>query len=183
MMSVVGSASMFRVDPLQKFSFRAEERQKWCEEFRRFGSVSKLTEELGETQRESLLYIMDSESEKIFQNLEFRAVTVGEGDDAREVQEMDTDFDTLIREFDEYFVVKRNIIYKRTKFHERQPKEEEAAEEFYRSLRSLITRCQFRNVEEQVRDRFVAGLRDRKLKERLQLTLILTLTKALDIAR
>ena len=39
-----------------------------------------------------MLYIMGSESEKIFQNL-VKTVIVGEDEDARVVQEMDTDFD------------------------------------------------------------------------------------------
>ena len=72
-------------------------------DFRRFGSAFKLTEKSGETQRDSLLYIMGSESEKIFQNL-VKTVIVGEDEDARVVQEMDTDFDTQILKFDEYWV-------------------------------------------------------------------------------
>ena len=54
---------------------------------------------------------------------------------------------------------------RRIKFHERQQKEGETVEEFGRSLISLITHCQYRDVEEQMRDRFVVGL-----KEKLQLT-------------
>ena len=96
---------------------------------------------------------------------------------------MDTDFDTLIRKFDVYFVEKRDIIHKRTEFHERQQKEGETVEEFYRRLRSLITHCQYRDVEEQVRVGFVVELRHRKLKERLQLTHDLALAKALEVAR
>ena len=95
---------------------------------------------------------------------------MSEGGDVKEVQEMDTNLDALICKFDGYFVVKSNIIH-------------ETAEEFYRSLRLLIIHCQYKDVEEQVRDRFMVGLRDRKLKERLQLTHILTLSKALEIAR
>jgi hypothetical protein len=38
-------------------------------------------------------------------------------------------------------------------------------------------------MEDQVRDRFVVGLRDMKLKEKLQLTPNLTLSRALEIAR
>ena len=62
-------------------------------------------------QRGSLLYIMGLESEKTFWNLDFKTVTGSKGDDAREVQEMDTDLDTLIRTFDECVVVKHNIIH------------------------------------------------------------------------
>ena len=66
------------------------------------------------------------------------------------VHEMDSDFDTLIRKFDEYFLAKRNIIHERTKFHERHQKEGETVERFYRTLRSLINHCQYRGVEEQL---------------------------------
>ena len=44
------------------------------------------------------LYIVGSESEKMwFQYLAFKTLTMGERIDAREVQQMDTDIDTLIR--------------------------------------------------------------------------------------
>ena len=76
-----------------------------------------------------------------------------------------------------------NVIHERTKFHKSQQKESEAVEEFYRSLRSLITHCQYTDAEEQERDRFVVGLRDRKLEERRQLTPDFPLKKALEMAR
>ena len=132
MVSEVGSTTISRLDPPQKVSFRAEEWPEWCQEFRRFRSASKRTEKSSETQRDSSVYIMGFESE-IFRNLESRTVTVGEGDDAGKVQEMDTTFDTLIRKFVKYFVVRRNIFHERTKFHERRQKEGEIVEEFYRS--------------------------------------------------
>ena len=88
-----GSTSVISSRPQQKFFFRSKKWLKWCQEFRRFRSASKLTEVSGETQRDSLLYIMGSESEKIFQNL-VKTVIVGEDEDARVVHEMDTDFDT-----------------------------------------------------------------------------------------
>ena len=56
------------------------------------------------------------ESEKIFRSLTFRIV--GEGADA--VQEVDTDFEILVQKLDEYFVVKRNVIYERSKLQQRR---------------------------------------------------------------
>ena len=70
-------------------------------------TASKLSAESGETQGE--------ESEKIFEILHFGTVMVGEGEQAREVQEKDTDFDTVVNKFNSYFLVKRNI-HERTKF-------------------------------------------------------------------
>ncbi|KAK7115575.1 hypothetical protein V1264_001415 [Littorina saxatilis] len=126
---------------------------------------------------------MGRESEKILSNLEFRVHTVGEGTDAREEQEVDTDFETLISKFDAYFIVKRNIIHERTQFQERKQKETETVEEFYRSLRSLVAHCQYTDIDDQLQDRFVVGLKDVRLKEKLQLTHDLTLSKAIEVAR
>ena len=86
---------------------------------------------------------MREQSEKILEILHFGTIMVGEGEKAREVQEQNTDFDTLVNKFNSYFLVKRNIIH----------------------------------------ERFVVGLIDRRLKEKLQLIPELSLSKALEIAR
>ncbi|KAK7088508.1 hypothetical protein V1264_022419 [Littorina saxatilis] len=174
---------MSTLQPPEKFSFKPEEWPQWIQEFKRFRSASELNQKSGETQRDTLLYVMGRESEKILQNLEFRVHTVGEGTDAREEQEVDTDFETLISKFDAYFIVKRNIIHERTQFQERKQKETETVEEFYRSLRSLVAHCQYTDIDGQLRDRFVVGLKDVRLKEKLQLTHDLTLSKAIEVAR
>ena len=130
-----------------------------------------------------MLYVMGEESEKIFEILKFGKITVGEGEGAIEVDEDDKDFETVVSKFDSYFLVKRNIIYERTKFQERRQEESETIEEFYRSLRTLVAHCEYKDTEDQVRDRFVIGLNDYKLKEKLQLIHDLSLDKALEIAR
>ena len=111
---------------------------------------------------------MGEESEKIFEILHFETVTVGEGDEAKKVQEQNTDFETLVNKLNSYFLVKRNIIHERTKFQERKQNESETIEEYYRSLRTLVAHCKYIDTEDQVRDRFVVGLLDRRLKEKLQ---------------
>ena len=77
--------------PPKQFSFRAEERPEWVEEFVRFRNVSKLSQEDGVTQRDTLLYVMGPEFEKIYQNQTFSERTVGEEADARQEMEFDTD--------------------------------------------------------------------------------------------
>ncbi len=167
----------------EQFSFKPEEWPAWIQEFKRYRNAAKLSKEEGEIQRDTLLYVMGRESEKIFQTFNFVEITVGQGEDARQIQENDTDFDTVVRKFDAYFIVKRNIIHERTKFQERKQAESETIEEFYRSLRALVAHCDYADLEDQVRDRFVVGLIDRRLKEKLQLTHELTLSKAIEIAR
>lgn len=165
------------------FSFNPEEWPAWIQEFRRYRNASKLAKEDGEIQRDTLLYIMGRESEKVFQTFRFETRMVTEGEEVLEERETDTDFETLVRKFDAYFIVKRNIIHERTKVQERKQAENESIEQYYRSLRALVVYCEYADMEDQVRDRFVVGLRDIKLKEKLQLIHDLTLSRALEIAR
>ena len=151
---------------------RPEEWPQWIAEFRRFRTASKLAEGNNpEVQRDTLLYCIGPESEKVFKSLTF-----ADG-------ERDTDFETLVKKLTDYFVVKRNIIYERSQFQKREQKDGETVEEFYRDLRDLAQHCEYADVDDQIRDRLVVGLRDRKLKEKLQLTADLTLSRALDMAR
>ncbi|GFN95005.1 retrovirus-related pol polyprotein from [Plakobranchus ocellatus] len=102
---------MMRLDPPHKFSFRPEEWPEWSMEFKRFRTAGKLHLEDGEIQRDTLIYCMGQEAEKIYRTLQF------------------DEEDSIIR------------------------------------------------------DRFVVGLTDQKLKEKLQLIHDLTLKKALETAR
>ena len=164
--------------PPESFSFKPTEWPAWIREFRRFRNASKLAKEDGETQRDCLLYVMGRESEKIFGT--FRFAPGGEDGANRE---LDTDFETVCTKFDAYFGVKKNIIHERALFQERRQKTDESVEEFYRALTALAEHCNYNDLDDQIRDRLVVGLRDIKTKEKLQLTHDLTLTKALEVAR
>ena len=171
---------MIRLEAPTKFSFRAEEWPEWITEFRRYRNASKLSQESGEVQRDTLLYVMGKDSEKVFRSLTFGRIP---GPDDTEIQERDTDFETLIRKFDEYFVVKRNVIYERSKLQQRRQQQGETVEEFYRCLKELARYCSYQDEDDQIRDRLVVGLLDCRLKEKLQLLPDLTLSRALDVAR
>ncbi|GFS26225.1 Pol polyprotein [Elysia marginata] len=149
---------MMRLEPPKKFSFRPEEWPEWATEFKRFRTAGKLHLEDGAIQRDTLIYCMGPESEKIFTTLSFD----GEGEE-------DTDFDCLMEKLTNYFIPKRNIIYEISKFQERKQKDAETIEEFYRSLKDLVRHCNYKDEEDSIiRDRFVVGLIDQKLKEKLQ---------------
>ncbi|GFO14290.1 retrovirus-related pol polyprotein from [Plakobranchus ocellatus] len=164
---------MMRLDPPRKFSFRPEEWPEWSTEFKRFRTAGKLHLEDGEIQRDTHIYCMGQEAEKIYRTLQFD----GEG-------ETDTKFDCLMGKLTKYFIPKRNIIYERSQFQERKQRETETIEEFYRVLKDLVRHCNYGAEEDSIiRDRFVVGLTDQKLKEKLQLIHDLTLKKALETAR
>ncbi|GFN84927.1 Pol polyprotein [Plakobranchus ocellatus] len=62
---------MMRLDPPRKFSFRPEEWPEWSTEFKRFRTAGKLHLEDGEIQRDTLIYCMGQEAEKIYRTLQF----------------------------------------------------------------------------------------------------------------
>ncbi|GFO27415.1 Pol polyprotein [Plakobranchus ocellatus] len=137
---------MMRLDPPRKFSFRPEERPEGSTEFKRFRTAGKLHLEDGEIQRDTLIYCMGQEAEKIYRTLQFN----GEG-------ETDTNFDCLMGKFTKYFIPKRNIIYERSQFQERKQREIETIEEIYRVLKDLVRHCNYGAEEDSI-------IRDRKNK-------------------
>lgn len=178
---------MAKFDPPEKFSFKPNEWTEWIEEFARFRKATKLHQEDGDVQVASLLYSMGGrQASKIFKSLRFVTREVPDPADAArtiQVQESDTDYDTVVQKFIDYFIPKRNVIHERMMFQERSQKSGETVEEFLRDLQNLVRTCDYRDTEDQVRDRFVVGLTDRAIKQKLQLTADLTLDKAVTLAR
>ena len=91
------------------------------------------------------------------------------------------DYDTVVKKFTDHFVPKKNIIHERFVFQERK-QEEETVEEYLRTLQTLVKTCRYKDSNEQVRDRFVIGLKDQTVKHKLQLESDLTLERAVAIA-
>ena len=186
-MKLVPTGIMARLDPPAQFSFRASEWPEWIEEFGRFRKASKLHKEDGDVQRDTLLYVMGGkQANKIFKTLKFETKEVEDPDDPSKtvtMEEKDTDYDVLVRKFTDYFVPKNYLIHVRCLFQERRQHSGESVEEFARELQSMVQRCNYKEAEDLVRDRFVTGLRDQTVKQKLQLTQELSLEKAVTIAR
>ncbi|XP_060723274.1 uncharacterized protein K02A2.6-like [Tachysurus vachellii] len=116
---------------------------------------------------------MGKEAEQVYQTFTF-----GEGERERE------DYDNVIRKLDDYFVPKVNVIHERARFHMRVQRPGEMAEEYIRSLHELASTCDFGAAkDENIRDRLVIGILDRKLSEKLQLMPDLTLNHAIELVR
>lgn len=152
------------------FDFSHPERwPEWRQRFHRYRIATKLDKEEAEVQVCTLLYSMGKEAEQVYQTFTF-----GEGERERE------DYDNVIRKFDDYFVPKVNVIHERARFHMRVQRPGEMAEEYIRSLHELASTCDFGAAkDENIRDRLVIGILDRKLSEKLQLMPDLTLNHAI----
>ncbi|KAK7102732.1 hypothetical protein V1264_020913 [Littorina saxatilis] len=163
---------MARYDPPQRYSYRAKDWEGWIEDYSRFRRATKLHKEDGDVQRDSLLYSMGTQQAvQILKTFRW------------EEEEEDTDYDLLVKKFSEYFLPKRNLIHDRSLFNSRVQNSGETVEEFVRALQSLVVHCHYADTEDQVRDRLVIGLRDQRLKEKLQLQNDLTLERVITMAR
>ena len=81
--------------------------------------------------------------------------------------------------FDDYFTVRKNIIFERARFNKRCQLPSESVEQFITEVHRLGENCEFGPMKEElIRDRLVVGIRDQALSERLQIEAELTLDKA-----
>lgn len=86
-------------------------------------------------------------------------------------------YPTVKTKFGEHFVVRRNVIFERSKFSRRRQEEGETVDSLIIALHALAEHCTFRTLQDElVRNRIVVGLVDSKLAEKLQLDPELTLT-------
>jgi len=86
--------------------------------------------------------------------------------------------------FDEYFHVRKNIIFERAGFNRRNQLPDETAKEYITVLFNFIDSCNYGNLrDEMLLDRLVVGIRDVHLSERLQMDPELTLEKTMKMVR
>ena len=155
----------------EKFDFVATKWPAWKQRFMRFRQASDLVSKSEERQLNMLIYCMGDKSEDIFQSFNLA------DDDAKK-------FDIVLQKFDDHFVIEKNIIFERAKFNMRCQEPGEPAESFITTLHKLSEHCNYGPLrDELIRDRIVAGIRDSKLSERMQLDAKLTLEKAVTMVR
>ena len=161
----------FTVKAPDKFSYKAEEWPQWIRRFERYRLASDLAEKESPVQVNTLIYCLGEKSEDILASFRLSAEDSGK-------------YDVVKKKFDDYFVIRKNIIFERAKFNRRAQEEGETVDEFVTALNKLAEHCNYGIlVEEMIRDRLVVGLRDAKLSEKLQLNSELTLEKAVNQAR
>ena len=93
-------------------------------------------------------------------------------------------YDVVKQKFQDYFIIKRNVIFERAKFNLRSEQESEPVEVFITDLFNLAEHCNFDSLrEELIRDRIVVGIRDKNLSEKLQLESDRILEIAVNLVR
>lgn len=85
---------------------------------------------------------------------------------------------------DEFFKVRQNVIFERTRFNRRNQRNSETSEQYITALDNLIETCEYGELrDEMLCDRLVVGIRDASLSEQLQMDTDLTLEKAKKLVR
>ena len=160
------------LQPPAKFNFsNPDEWPKWRRRFEQFRIASGMAGESEERQISTLLYCLGEEAEDVL-----TSTNISEADRGRYAQ--------VLGKMDEYFKIRKNVIFERARFNRRTQRQGETAEEFITSLYSLAADCQYGNLrDEMIRDRLVVGILDTSLSERLQMNADLTLEKAKQIVR
>ena len=184
---------MAKLSPPENFRFDTPSAwPEWRERFMRYRMAIKLHKEDGEVQVSCLIYAMGRQAEQIYKTFNFDVNDSANSSPSGELaqalaapSDMRNDFEFVIKQYDNYFVPQRNVIYQRTKFHQRAQLPGESTEAYIRNLRELAEFCNFKDKEdENIRDRFIAGITDKELSLKLQLEQDnLTLVKAVEMAR
>ena len=131
--------------------------------------ASRLEKESEESEVDTLIYSIGGEADDIVQSLSIAA-------------EDQKKYDAVKKRLEDFFIIKRNVIFERAKFNLRSQQENETVDVFITDLFNLAEHCNFGVLrEELIRDRIVVGIRD-KLSEKLQLEADLTLDKAVSVA-
>ena len=160
------------LQPPQPFDFsRPDEWCRWKRRFEQYRCASGLKGETEERQVSTLLYCLGETAEDTLNST---------GISERER----STYNSVLTKFDDFFRVRKNVIFERACFNRRSQRDGETAEQFIAALYGLAESCEFGDFrDELMRDRLVVGIRDGALSERLQLDPSLTLEKAKTAVR
>ena len=160
------------LQPPAKFNFsNPDEWPKWRRRFEQFRIASGMAGESEERQISTLLYCLGEEAEDVL-----TSTNISEADRGRYVQ--------VLGKTDEFFKVRKKVIFERARFNQRTLRQGVTAEEFITSLYSLAANCQYGNLRDgMIHDRLVVGILDTSLSECLQMDADLILEKVKQIVR
>ncbi|XP_063635188.1 uncharacterized protein K02A2.6-like [Cydia splendana] len=111
------------------------------------------------------------------------------GTKCREVYEQFTNDDTdtvdgLLKKFDAFFVPVKNLAVERHKFFKRDQKDLESTKQYIFELNKIAAKCEFGDLRDGLLcSRFICGVREVTLSERMLREPDITLKKAMDICK
>lgn len=154
------------------FSFEPDEWPAWRTQFERSLRQSKLAQGSEERKITALLLFMGEKADDVCQSLKLTS-------------EESKCYAKVVDKLDDYFVeLATNAFYERIIFNLRGQEENENLDQYLTTLHEMSEKCDYGAMrEDQVRDRFAAGLQDKQLRTLLSGMRNPTLAMVLDKAR
>ena len=150
--------------PPDNFDFsRPEVWPTWRQRFLRYRTASKLATDSFDVQVSALIYAMGEDAENIHSTF---TIHRNRNPDAGPPDPPVTTLDDVVELFNRHFMPKVNVIHERAIFHQRVQGAGENIETFVRALYDLAEHADFTDKDSSIRDRLVAGLRDKELSEK-----------------
>jgi len=83
--------------------------------------------------------------------------------------EEEVSYATVTERFNNHFIAKKTKLYSRTLFNKREQKPDEPIDDFITDLHKISAKCEYGPLQEEfIRDRIIAGMRNKQLSQQLQ---------------
>ena len=179
--------STVTVEPPKRFTFEAKDWPDWYADWKQYIIISEIQGKTDEVKISTLLYTMGTrKAQKIMQTFRYgkkRTEHPSNEGEYIEVDEKDSCYEDVIQKFNEHYVPRVDIVHESIVFNKRVQSATESVDDFLIDLEQLVLSCDYEDPERQVRDRFIAGLKDSALQEKLQFFTDCSLQKAINYAR
>ena len=176
-------AQRFVVQPPPQFDFEHRQPgQAWKQWKQRFDIYLEASDYDSVKKISLLLNALGVEGIEFYNTFSFETDSERANDEEESVAQ--PSFDAVLKRFDDHFLASVNVTFERHLFFIRDQKAGESVDRYVTALRTLASTCEFGDLREPlIRDRFVCGLSNAAVKERLLRTSQLTLQKAIDSCR
>ena len=152
----------------------AEQWRRWEQQFRFYFAAAELSKKTAKTQSQVavLLHCAGPEAQDIYTNFVF----------ANTDDDKDSNWEHVLKKFRDYCEPRKNEVFERYKFWQRDQREGKTIDQWVNDLRILLSSCEYEDQKQSnLRDRIVFGVADIRVKERLLCESDLNLAKELDI--
>ena len=165
--------SQFQIPAVSPFNCHGEPStisqrwEKWVKSFTYFIKASGVV--FPERRKALLLHLLGRETQEIFETL-----NVDDG----------ASLEVALEALTNYFVVKKNVPFERSIFHQAKQKDDESIEQFVTRLRTLAATCDYGDERDnQIRDQLIAACKSNTFRKKLLSKDNLTLDKALEMGQ
>ena len=143
---------------------------KWRKTFETYFTAAEVEKKPAKVQIAILLHTAGAEAQEIHSQFTF-------SDD-----ENKDDVKTVLDKFNSYCNPQKNTVFERYRFWTKEHIEGEPIDKWVKDVKTISANCEFKDEDDQIRDKIVFAYKDNKVKERmLRESSKLTLVKALKI--